>query len=192
MKDKIIISICGAAGTGKSALASEVTNLLGKNLACRIPTDCFLKSYIGVSYDEFISSPFKYDWNLLKELIIKPIGSDLQTPDYDFNKFLRINKTGGRTFTLKRYIFIDSMIPFPSSNFIIKLTAPEKVRIERIKKRDSSQGVNSFRNWEKMEITAKLLEENDYKYSLVLNGEEKAKENSVKIVEYLKLRGIIV
>jgi uridine kinase len=59
--DKIIISICGAAGTGKSALANEMTIAVGKDLGCRIPTDYFLKSSIGQEYDEFISTPFKYD-----------------------------------------------------------------------------------------------------------------------------------
>ncbi len=190
MKNKIIISICGAAGTGKSALANEMTFALGKDLACRIPTDYFLKSYMGMPYEEFISTPFKYDWNLLNELLIKPIGIEVETPVYDFTKFIRMSKTGGRTLVLRRYIIIDSMLPYPKSNFIIKLTSPEDLRMEKIRKRDSSQGVNSVRIWQKMEITAKLLNDGDYKYSLVLNGEEKTRENAAKIIEFLKSEGL--
>jgi len=190
MTDKIIISICGAAGTGKSALANEMTFALGKDLACRMPTDHFLKSYMGMPYEEFISTPFKYDWNLLNDLLVKPIGIEVDTPDYDFVKFVRVNKTGGRTVTLRRYIIIDSMIPHPGSNFIFKLTSPESLRMERIKKRDTSQGVNSMKSWKKMEITAKLLEDGNYKYCLILNGDEKTRDNAAKIVGYLQEKGL--
>ena len=185
MQDKIIISICGAAGTGKSALANEMTFAMGKDLACRIPTDYFLKSYIGMPYEEFISTPFKYDWNLLKEILSKPVGTEHETPDYDFSKFIRLNKTGGRIFTLRRYVFIDSMLPYPQSSFIVKLTSPENSRLERIKKRDSSQNVHSARSWEKMEITAKLLDTGYYKFDLILSGDVKTKDNAAKIVEFL-------
>ena len=189
--DKIIISICGAAGTGKSALANEMTIAVGKDLACRIPTDYFLKSSTGQSYEEFISTPFKYDWHLLQELINKPIGIELETPDYDFPKFTRLSKTGGRPFTLRRYIFTDSMLPCPVSNFIIKLIANENLRLERIKKRDSAQHVNSARSWQKMELTAKLLDESGYKFDLILNGEEKTRDNANRIVEFLENKSLL-
>jgi uridine kinase len=191
MKDKIIISICGAAGTGKSALANEMAIALGKDLACRIPTDYFLKSYIGVPYEEFISTSFKYDWNLLKEVLSSPIGREYETPEYDFSKFIRTGKTGGRLFSLKRYIFVDSMLPYPDSDFIIKLEARESYRLERIKKRDTSQGVNSVKNWRKMEITAKLLDEGNYKFDLILDGKLKTRENAKRIVGFLKDQGLL-
>lgn len=191
MKDKIIISICGAAGTGKSALANEMTIALGKDLACKIPADSFLKSYIGVPYEEFISTPFKYDWELLKEYLSNPIGREFGVPDYDFSKYIRISKTGGRMLILKRYILIDSMLPYPDSNFIIKLTAPEEFRLDKIRKRDTSQRVSSVKNWGKMEITAKFLEESKLKTDLVLDGKLKTRENAKKIMEFLKYEGLM-
>ncbi|HEY3250658.1 MAG TPA: hypothetical protein VGK25_06025 [Ignavibacteria bacterium] len=191
MNDKIIISICGAAGTGKSALANEMTFALSKDLACRVPTDYFLKSSTGESYEQFISTPFKYDWHLLQELINKPISSELETPDYDFSKFTRLGRTGGRQFTLKRYVFIDSMLPYPFSNYIIKLIAPENLRLERIKKRDSTQHLNSARSWQKMELTAKLLDESGYKFDIILKGEEKTRDNAGKIVEFFESESLL-
>jgi len=191
LNDKIIISICGAAGTGKSALSNEMTVALGKDMSCRIPTDYFLKSYSGVSYDEFISTPFKYDWELLKKLLSEPITHEINIPDYDFSKFNRISKTGGRDIILKRYIFIDSMIPYPESRLIIKLEAKDELRYERIRKRDSAQNTNTARSWDKMTITANLLNTGNYKFDIVLNGEEKTKDNADKIVEYLNDIGML-
>jgi hypothetical protein len=104
---------------------------------------------------------------------------------------MRLSKTGGRTFMLRRYIFLDSMLPYPQCRFTIRLVSSENLRMERIKKRDSSQGVHSVRSWEKMEITAKLLDESDYKFDLVLNGDLKTKDNAAKIVEYLKSKRMI-
>jgi hypothetical protein len=115
-----------------------MTIALGKDLACRVPTDYFLKSSTAQPYDEFISTPFKYDWHLLYDLIDKPIGIELETPDYDFSKFMRLSRTGGRQFILRRYIFIDSMLPCPVSNYIIKLIS-EKFTFRTYKKRDNTQ-----------------------------------------------------
>lgn len=191
MTDKIVISICGAAGTGKSALANEMTVIMGKDISCRIPTDYFLKSYSGMSYDEFITTPFKYDWDLLKKTISEPINHEITIPDYDFSKFNRISKTGGRDIILKRYVFIDSMLPYPESRIIIKLTAKDELRYERIRKRDSAQNTNSARRWDKMTITANLLETSGYKFDMILNGEEKTQDNAEKILQFLTDKGMI-
>jgi uridine kinase len=191
MTDKIILSICGAAGTGKSALANELTVKMGKDISCRIPTDYFLKSYSGVSYEEFIKTPFKYDWELLKKIISEPINHEITIPDYDFSKFNRISKTGGRDIILKRYIIIDSMLPYPESRISIRLTAKDELRYERIRKRDSAQNTNSARSWDKMTLTANLLDTGGYKYDMILDGAEKTQENAEKIFQFLTDKGMI-
>ncbi|MCC6866663.1 MAG: AAA family ATPase [Ignavibacteria bacterium] len=186
MKDKVIISICGAAGAGKSTLAKKLAEAIGYDMACRIPVDYFLKSYNGEPYEEFMNTPFKFDWTFLKKVISVPINSRCETPDFDFNKLIRISRTGGIQLTLRRYIILDSL-PCPFADHLIRLDAPEDLRKSRIKDRDKKDKTNSFRNWQKMEVTAKELELGKYKYDLVLSGFDEPEANALKITEYLNI-----
>lgn len=186
MKDKVIISICGAAGAGKSTLAKKLAEAIGFDMACRIPVDYFLKSYSGEVYDEYMNTPFKFDWDLLKKVLSAPIGSRCETPDFDFHKLVRKNKTGGIQFTLRRYVILDSM-PCPFADHLIRLDAPEDLRKSRIKERDKRDKTNSYRNWQKMEITAKELDSGNYKYDMVLSGFDEPEINAETIKEYLNL-----
>ncbi len=186
MNDKVIISICGAAGAGKSTLAKKLAEALGYDIACRVPVDYFLKSYNGEPYEEYMNTPFKFDWELVKKVLSVPIGSRCETPDFDFHKLIRLNRTGGIQFTLRRYIILDSM-PCPFADHLIRLDAPEDLRISRIKERDKRDRTNSYRNWKKMEITAKELDDKKHKYDLILSGFEEPETNALKIKEYLNL-----
>ncbi|MCC7158318.1 MAG: hypothetical protein IT281_02140 [Ignavibacteria bacterium] len=191
MNDKIIISICGAGGAGKSSLAKKVVHTLGTDISARVPTDYYLKSYSGEPFEEFISTPFRYDWELLKKVFQIPIGLITETPDYDFVKLTRLDKTGGKPFTVSRYMVIDSILPYPESNFIFRIEAPADLRLKNIKERDKAQKTNSARNWEKMELTASELNSRKYKYDLVLNGFNELDENAEKIFEYLRRKGVV-
>lgn len=186
MNDKIIISICGAAGTGKSQLAKKLVSELGKDIATRIPADYFLKSYNGEPYEDFINTPFKFDWDLLRKILTGPIGTKCETPDFDFHLLVRKSKTGGIPFTINRYMVIDSM-PYPYADYLIKLEAPAELRLKRIKERDRKDKTYSARNWQKMERTAKELESRKYKFNLMLNGENDVDRNVAKIFDLLKL-----
>ena len=186
MKDKIIISICGAAGSGKSTLAKKLVDTIGRDIASRIPADYFLKSYNGEPYEEYMSAPFKFDWDLLKKVLNNRIGTECETPDFDFHKLVRKSKTGGIAFTINRYNVIDSM-PYPFADYLIKLEVPAEIRLKRIQERDKKDKTNSQRNWKKMEITAGELDTGNYKYDLILNGEDDSEINAGKIIELLKL-----
>lgn len=190
MRDRIIISICGPAGAGKTALAKKLVDTIGRDLACRVPADYFLKSYSDENFEEFISTPFKYDWNLLTKILQSRMGTECETPDFDFNKMRRSDKTGGITFFMRRYIVLDSMLPFLDSNYIIKLDASSETRLKRIKERDKAQSANSFLNWKKMEVTAGELDSGKYKFNLLLTGEEDADVNVAKLVEFLQQKGL--
>lgn len=187
MNDKVIISICGAAGAGKSTLAKKLAEAIGFDMACRVPVDYFLKSYSQEPYDEYMNTPFKHDWELLKKVISAPIGSRCETPDFDFHKLVRISKTGGIQFTLRRYVILDSMPRPPFADHLIRIDAPEDLRISRIKERDKRDKTNSYRNWQKMEITAKELLNRKYKFNLVLSGFDEPEMNAVKIKDYLSI-----
>lgn len=187
MNDKIIISICGAAGTGKSTLTKKLVTVLGRDMSTRIPTDYYLKSYNGEPLEEFISTPFRYDWALLKKVFVIPIGVGCETPMFDFNKSIRLDKSGGTPFTTKRYMVLDSMLPYPDSNYVIKLEAPADLRLKRIKERDRAQKTKSARYWDKMEVTAKELESGKYRFDLKLNGMDEDELNAEKVAEFLNL-----
>jgi uridine kinase len=191
MKDKIIISICGAAGSGKSELAKHLAKTLGSHMALRIPCDYFLKSVQYNSFEEFISTPFKWDWKLLKNFISHPIGTVHEIPEYDFNKYVRLSKTGGITLIIRRYIFLDSTLPYPESNCTVLLEAPEGNRMQRLKERDKKWNSNVVKNWDKLELTAKLLKEGNIKFDLTLNSSLAAEENVERVVEFLKSKKIL-
>jgi uridine kinase len=185
VNDKIIISICGAAGSGKSTLAKRLVRNIGSDMASRIPTDYYLKSYNGEDIEEYMNTPFKYDWALLKPVFEKPIGVMCETPDFDFNKLIRLDRTGGKPFTTRRYMVLDSMLPYPDSNFVFELDTPEDLRLKNVKERDRAQKTNSLRNWKKMEATARELESNDHKYDMMLSGFADVDVNAEKIKEFL-------
>ena len=191
MKDKIIISICGRAGSGKSEIAKNLVKQLGSHMSLRIPCDYFLKSVQYDSFEEFISTPFKWDWKLLKSFLSQPIGTVHEIPDYDFTKYTRIDKNGGITLTIRRYIFLDSILPFPESNFAVKLETPEDIRIERLKERDKKWKSNNVENWDKLELTAQKLTENEFNFNLVLDGSLAIEENVQNVIEFLKSKKLL-
>ncbi len=186
MNDKVIISICGAAGAGKSTLAKKLVREIGEDMASRIPGDYYLKSYNNEPYEEFMETPFRYDWEMISKVINIPIGVGVETPDFDFNKLIRISKDGGKPYTTRRYMIIDTMLPYPKSNYVFRITAPEDLRLKNIKERDKAQKTNSARNWPKMEITAKELDSKKYRYNLVLSAFNDFEVNVGKILDYLK------
>ena len=184
MNDRIIISVCGAAGAGKSTLAKKLKDMLGRDMASRIPGDYYLKSYNGEPYDEYMSIPFKFDWDILKKSLRNPILTKCETPDFDFNKLIRKNRTGGIPFTISRYMIIDSM-PYPDADFLVKLEAPADLRLSRIKDRDKRDRTNSQRNWLKMEASARELESGKYRFNLILSGFDEPEVNAQKIIDFI-------
>jgi len=191
LKDKIIISICGAAGSGKSILAKKLAKELGSHMALRIPCDYFLKSVQYNSFEEFISTPFKWDWKLLKNFLSQPISTIHCIPDYDFNKYTRISKTGGIALTIRRYIILDSILPYPESDFIIKIDTPHDLRLERLKARDKKWNSNVVKNWDKLTLTAKQLNNANTKFDLILNWSSDVKDNVQLIVEFLESQKLL-
>jgi uridine kinase len=184
MNDKIIISITGYAGSGKSTVAKALVDTLGRDIASRIPADYYLKSYNDEPYEEFITAPFKWDWDLLKKELTKPIGIKCETPDFDFRLLRRKSKSGGIPFTLNRYMIIDAM-PYPWADYLIKLEAPEDLRLSRVKARDKTWDYNSMPRWPKMELTASELESGKYKFDLILSGFDEPEVNAEKIKEFV-------
>lgn len=184
MKDKIIISICGYSCAGKSTVALKLVDALGKDIASRVPADYYLKSYNDEPWEEFISTPFKWDWQLLRKDLSKRIGTKCETPDFDFHLLRRKSKTGGIPFTINRYMIIDAL-PYPWADYLVKIEAPEDLRLARVKERDKKWSYNSMPRWPKMELTGKEIDKGNYKFDLILSGFDEPEVNAEKIKEMI-------
>jgi uridine kinase len=191
LRDRVIISICGPSGCGKSMLAKEVVKAIGKDMSVRIPTDYFLKSSVYKNYEEFISSPFHYDWKLLEQLTDKPLGKEIEIPDYDFTKFKRNINNEGTRLMLRRYIVLDSILPYPKADFVIMLDDSKEERQKRLKERDKQWNTNVISNWKKLEVTGELLQKSKKFVNLELDGSLDKKENCEKILELLRNRNVL-
>jgi uridine kinase len=185
MKDKIIVSICGKAGSGKSKLAKELAKHFGSDMAIRVPTDYFLKSVHYESFEQFISTPFMWDWKLIKKFISHPIGTLHDIPDYNFNTYSRISENGGIALIIRRYIFLDAALPYPESDFKILIESPGQTRLERLKERDKNWKSNVIRTWDKLELTSKKL--STLKFDLRLDGEKPVEENLELVLKLLRV-----
>ncbi|RPI12792.1 MAG: hypothetical protein EHM58_19660 [Ignavibacteriae bacterium] len=185
MKDKMIVSICGKSGSGKSELAKHLAKHLGSDMALRIPCDYFLKPVNYESLEQFMSTPFMWDWKLLKDFISNPVGSVNDIPDYNFNTYSRISETGGIALIIRRYIILDSALPYPESDYKILIESTDKTRIKRLKQRDKNWKSNVLKNWDKLELTAKKLE--TAKFDLTLDGEKPVEENMGLVLKLLRL-----
>jgi len=132
---RVVLSICGPAGAGKSHLAKALCALLGPERCTRVPTDYFALPATEPP-ETFFTKPLRYDWSFLTRALALPEGSVTSTPDFDFGRFQRIADTGGRPFTIRRIMVLDAMEPYPSSDATILLSVPEHVRRDRIVARD--------------------------------------------------------
>jgi uridine kinase len=172
-------------------LAKEVVKAIGKDMSVRIPTDYFLKSSVYKNYEEFISTPFLWDWKLLEQVLDKPLGKVVEIPDYDFTKFKRNKHNEGTRLELKRYIVLDSIIPYPKADFVIMLDDTKEDRQMRLKERDKKWNTNVISNWKKLEITGELLQKSKKFVNLELVGSHDKKDNCEKVLELLRNRNVL-
>lgn len=191
MIDRVIISICGPSGSGKSILTKELVKLLGRDMAVRVPADYFLKSSTYESYEEFMDTPFQYDWKLIDELFSHRLGTEVQSPDYDFTKFKRMSKTGGVSFAIKRYLIFDGIIPYPNSDYVFLLHSDMETRKVRLKERDKRWNTNVIGNWKKLELTYDAMQRSKKHIHLKLDGTEEKAFTLEKIMEFLHSRKVI-
>lgn len=98
---RIVISICGASGSGKSQLSKVLVAHLGSEASVRIPGDYYLLPACGPLADYF-RTPLHYDWPLLDAVLSVAEATTVTTPDFDFVHFRRRGASAGKTFTLRR------------------------------------------------------------------------------------------
>jgi uridine kinase len=189
--DRVIINICGPSGSGKSLLAKELSKAIGKDISIRIPTDYFLKSSVYKNYDEFMTTPFQYDWKLLESMISVPLGREIQLPDYDFTKFKRKTDTEGMKLQVRRYIILDSMLPYPKADYLFLVSASKEERQKRLKERDQQWRTSVITNWKKLELTAEMIKKSKKAIHLQLNGSDEKEMNIGFIIDFLRARKML-
>lgn len=177
-----LVTIFGPAGSGKSGLAKAVAETLGEHVAARVPADYFVAPREPREpLDRFLEQPLKWDWRLLRERLSLPIGTDVTTPDVDFETFTRNAENGGRPLPIRPVMIIDAMAPFPGASLLVRLDVPDTVRRERIALRDKRWGTRVQDRWAHLETTWQAVQQAPP--HLVLDGTDVLERNVAALVE---------
>lgn len=184
-----IVSIVGPSASGKSQLARRTAAMLGEVVASRVPTDYFfMPCAAGQSLPDFLRQPLRYDWPLLVHLLALPIGRVVSTPDADFTGFRRIADSGGRPFTIRPVMIVDAMAAFPDTDLLVRLDAPDDVRRERLRERDLRWGSDVSANWEHLEITWRMAQDEMRRPDIALDGERPFEVNIEAVAAEIRAR----
>ena len=137
------VTIYAPSGSGKSQLAKATAELLGPDLATRVPTDYFfIPRPVAMPMATFDCLPLGYDWALIASLLALPIGTQVSTPDAEFTTFTRRAETGGLPFVIRPVMLLDAMVPYPHASLRVRIDVPDDVRLHRIRERDVRWGSN--------------------------------------------------
>lgn len=181
----LIVSICGASGSGKSSLAKALVAVLGAEASVRIPGDYFLEPASG-PLSSYLRRPLHYDWALLESVLSAPEGTPVAIPDFDFVTFRRLSATGGQRLVVRRIRILDTIYPYPQSDVRILLAAPANTRRARIAERDRVWNTNVIGRWDNLELSRVQLEQCAHAYDLTLPGTAPVECNAVRIAELLR------
>lgn len=188
---RVIVSISGPAGTGKSQLALAVAGLLGEDIAARLPMDWFIEPRATPMAD-WLSRPIAYDHEAVREILTAPDGEIRSTPPFDFTTF-RHSETSGdrRPVPIRPVMILDAMEPWPGADLSVLVETPVEVRYRRIEERDARWGTTVIDRWGHLELTRRHVASLDHRYDLVLDGEESILANADRVVDALRSRGLL-
>jgi uridine kinase len=187
MNDRMVISICGACGAGKSQLTKTVVTALGEDKCARVPTDYFLEP-VKTCLADYLHSPIHYDWDELERTMAAPLGTIVATPAFDFTTFKRSSAARTLAFVVRPIMIVDATYPYPKSDLTVLLETPTATRKARIAERDKVWGTRVSDRWSQLEATRAWLEQLHVTYDLRLAGDGSLKENAERIVRWLEDR----
>jgi uridine kinase len=183
-----LVTIFGAAGAGKSVLARAVAARLGDDVATRVPTDYFfVPRQPGEPLERYFARPLEWDWALLRERLALPMGSEVRTPDADFETFTRPSETGGLPMSIRPVMILDAMVPYPDADLLVRVDVPDAIRRARIVERDARWGTRVRDRWEHLEATWDAVPE--LIPHLVLDGTRPIQDNVARLVSVIGERG---
>lgn len=183
-----IVSIVGPFGAGKSQLAKLTAELLGEDLASRVPADYFLVPRpIDMPMCDFVRLPLAWDWPLLDGVLALTLGSETSTPDIDFTTFTRHAEHGGLPFTIRPVMLVDAMAPHPRPDLLVQLDASVATRRQRLAERDIRWGTAVLDRWEHLEVTERTaMSQRTRPSDLDLDGEHPLADNAARLAGLIR------
>jgi uridine kinase len=186
---RTVVSIAGAAGSGKSQLALAVVALLGEDVAARVPMDWYIVPR-DLPMAAWLEQPLGYDVEAVRALLSAPVGPTRLTPPFDFETFTRSETTGQRkAIPIRPVMVLDAMAPWPDADLSVLVDAPAAVRHRRIVDRDARWGSRVIDRWDHLELARRHIEGQAHRFDLILDGEAPLRANAARIVEALDMTG---
>jgi uridine kinase len=111
---RVIVSICGSAGSGKTLLSKLLVDQLGPDVAVRVPGDRYLTP-AREPLDLYLRRPVRYDWRLLDRDLDVLNGTAVLTPSFDFQRFARRDQPDRRPFITRPVLVVDAIAPYPAA-----------------------------------------------------------------------------
>jgi uridine kinase len=181
---RVIVSICGPAGAGKTRLSKLFVEQLGPEVAVRIPGDRYLMP-AEQPLDLYLRRPVRYDWRLLDQALDVPDGTAVLTPSFDFQRFTRRDQPDRRPFITRPVLVVDAIEPYPAAMLRVYIDAPTEVRRARLIDRDAARGSRSADQWEQLELTRIHLDQRHIDFDVVLSGMDDPADNAGAIIKCL-------
>lgn len=181
---RIVVSIRGGSGSGKSQLAKALVGQLGQDRSARIPADYYLTP-ASEPLDRFLAKPLDYDWDLIARVVALPDGIAVLAPDFDFVSFRRAAPSGGIPFIVRQVLFVDAMYPAPAADLTIRLFVPERVRRARVAARDAAWGTKVAGRWRQLELSNARLRQPRAECDMTVSGLSPIEDNVALIVQWL-------
>lgn len=187
---RVVVSVAGAAGSGKSQLALAVVQVLGDEDAARVPMDYFIEPRI-VPMELWLTQPLAYNRKAVDAILRAPDGTVRLCPPFDFTALTRSDASGERKrIPIRPVMVLDAMEPWPDADLSVLVETPKPVRYRRIVERDIRWGSRVIDRWEHLELCRQHIQSLDHQYDLTLDGEQPLNDNAARIVEALHSRDL--
>jgi len=185
---RVVVSLCGPSGSGKSRLAQALAERLGTATSVRVPADYYLVP-ANEAREAYLRQPLQYDWALLGAVLATPDGHAITTPNFDFERFQRRTDAGGKTFMMRRVAILDAMYPYPWADLRVLIAAPSHLRQARVAARDTVWGTRVAQRWAHLELARAHLDGLAVPYDAVLPGTDDPAHNAEVVVALLRGHG---
>ncbi|MGC4189854.1 MAG: hypothetical protein QM589_01290 [Thermomicrobiales bacterium] len=187
MNRPLTIAIYAPSGAGKSQLAKHTAAAIGTETASRVAVDYFLVPRpTGMPREAFDRLPLRYDWNLLASRLALPIGTEMSTPDVDWDTFFRQSDTGGIPFMMRPVMLLEAMEPYPKADARVLLDIEDAERLRRIAERDLRWGTTVRERTGHLDATWERMQAMGIVPNLILDGAQPLGKNAAVLAAWIR------